>query len=299
MVADQQRSLALPPERISAAFLALVAGAVAMGISPIFVRFAEVGPFASAFWRVALALPALWLWARLEGPTGIAPTRGERIAIIAAGLLFAGDLTFWHLSILNTSVANATFLAVLAPVWVVLGSGLFLGERVGRGVFIGLGLCLAGATALIGGTLSANPAQLDGDLYGLATSVFFGAYFLAVRLARRAYGSGRILFLSTLITAAVLGAQALVVEDRLWPGSGSGVAALVALALVSHAGGQGLLAFALGHLPAAFSSLVIFLEAVAAAGFAWLILGESLGAIQLLGAAAIVAGIAAARPRRA
>ena len=270
-----------------------------MGISPVFVRFAEIGPFASAFWRVALALPALWLWARLEGPTGIAPSRGERLAVLAAGLLFAGDLTFWHLSILHTTIANATFLAVLAPVWVVLGSGLFLGERVGRGVLVGLGLCITGATALIGGTLSANPAQLDGDLYGLATSFFFGAYFLAVRLARRGYGSGRILFLSTAITAAFLGVQALIIEDRLWPESFDGVAALVALALVSHAGGQGLLAFALGHLPAAFSSLVIFLEAVAAAGFAWLILGESLGAMQFVGAAAILAGIAAARPKRA
>jgi drug/metabolite transporter (DMT)-like permease len=296
MVAD--RPVALASDRTSAAFLALLGGAVAMGISPVFVRFAEIGPFASAFWRVALALPALWLWARLEGPTGIAPSRGERFAVLAAGLLFAGDLTFWHLSILHTTIANATFLAVLAPVWVVLGSGLFLGERVGRGVLVGLGLCITGATALIGGTLSANPAQLDGDLYGLATSFFFGAYFLAVRLARRAYRSGRILFLSTAITAAFLGVQALIIEDRLWPESFDGVAALVALALVSHAGGQGLLAFALGHLPAAFSSLVIFLEAVAAAGFAWLILGESLGAMQFVGAAAILAGIAAARPKR-
>ena len=38
----------------------------------------------------------------------------------------------------------------------------------------------------------------DGDLYGVATSFFFGAYFLAVRRARRVYGSGRTLFLSSL-----------------------------------------------------------------------------------------------------
>ena len=81
----------------------------------------------------------------------------------------------------------------------------------------------------------------------------------------------------------------------MWPLALSGVAALVALALVSHAGGQGLLAFALGHLPAAFSSLVIFLEAVAAAFFGWIILGEAIGPIQLVGAVAIFAGISVAR----
>ena len=69
-------------------------------------------------------------------------------------------------------------------------------------------------------------------------------------------------------------------ENMMWPETLAGVAALLAMALISHSGGQGLLAFALGHLPAAFSSLVIFLEAIAAAGFAWLILGEALGLIQ-------------------
>lgn len=285
------------------AFLALIGGALAMGISPVFVRFAEVGPFTSAFWRVALALPALWLWAELERPRladkANAPKadRSARMSVILAGLLFAGDLTFWHLAIMHTSVANATFLATLMPVWVVLGSGLFLGEAVERRVFAGLALCLFGAAALIGGTWTLAPENLDGDLYGLVTSFFFGAYVLTVRRARRVYGSGRTLFLSSLVTAAVLGVQAVIIEDMLWPAAFAAMAALFALALISHAGGQGLLAFALGHLPAAFSSLVIFLEAIAAACFGWLILGERIGPMQALGAIAIFAGISVARPR--
>ncbi len=282
------------------AFLALVGGAMAMGISPVFVRFADVGPFTSAFWRVALALPALWLWSELERPaeSKTTPDASARLSVLLAGLLFAGDLTFWHLAIMNTSVANATFLATLAPVWVVLGSGLFLGERVERKVFLGLALCLLGAAALIGDTWSFKPGQLDGDIYGVATSFFFGAYFIAVRRARRVYGAGRTLFLSSIVTALILLVEAVAIEDAMWPPVLSGVAALIALALVSHAGGQGLLSFALGHLPAAFSSLVIFLEAVAAACFGWVILGEAVGPIQAIGAVAIFAGIAVARPRR-
>jgi drug/metabolite transporter (DMT)-like permease len=104
--------------------LALCAGAVAMGISPIFVRYAsaDVGPFASAFWRVALALPVLYAWMRLEearAPVG-APRRSFSCGIVLAGLAFAGDLFFWHLSIMGTTVANATFFATTAPVFVVL-----------------------------------------------------------------------------------------------------------------------------------------------------------------------------------
>ena len=48
------------------AFAALVMGACAMGISPVFVRFADVGPFTSAFWRVGLAVPLLLAWVAYE-----------------------------------------------------------------------------------------------------------------------------------------------------------------------------------------------------------------------------------------
>ena len=90
---------------------------------------------------------------------------------------------------------------------------------------------------------------------------------------------------------------ALALEPRLLPQSMNGALVLLALALVSQVGGQGLLAVALGTLPATFSSLVIFLEAVAAAALAWVVLGEALGVLQMLGGLLILAGIYMARPR--
>jgi drug/metabolite transporter (DMT)-like permease len=164
-------------------------------------------------------------------------------------------------------------------------------------MIIGLGLCLCGAAALVGSSMQFASGHLFGDLCGLATSLFFGGYFIAVRSARRRSESGKITFLSSLITAALLLVVALVAEDRLFPASLAGVATLVALSLVSHAGGQGLLTYALGHLPAAFSALVILLEACAAAALAWAIFDERLTPLQGLGAALILVGIAIARPR--
>ena len=125
------------PLSFAPAFSALIIGAIAMGVSPIFVRFAEVGPFASAFWRAALALPILLIWAVIEskrhanhsgGPSHMSQVFRIDGAIFLAGLFFAGDLFFWHLSILNTTIANATLLACLAPVWVLLLSGSLIGE---------------------------------------------------------------------------------------------------------------------------------------------------------------------------
>jgi drug/metabolite transporter (DMT)-like permease len=281
------------------AFMALCAGAVSMGISPIFVRFAaaDVGPFASAFWRVALALPVLYAWLRLEEAK--APRRAPSFsrATLLAGAAFAGDLFFWHLSILNTTVANATFFATTAPVFVVLVAWLVLRRHVSGGTVGGLVFCLLGGLALIGQSFQVDPARILGDLYGVATAMFFALYFLAVERARQGRGAARVTFELTLVTTAILFVIASLFDDRVVPRTLDGIAALVAMAWISHAGGQGLLSIALGRLPAVFSSLVIFLEAIAAAAFGWIILGERLTLVQVLGGALILFGIWIARPR--
>lgn len=286
------------PLSVAAALGLLVLGALAMGISPVFVRHAEVGPFASAFWRVALALPALGLWAALEKPRILAADgRKPYGAVLLAGLFFTGDLIFWHLAIANTSIANATFFACLAPVWVAMLSPVTLGESVSRHTLTGLAVCLFGAGLLIFHSAGASDSRLLGDVYGIATSFFFGLYFLAARRARGTFAAGTMTLLSTLVTTLGLLIAALLSGEAFFPGTGSGLANLLALGLVSHAGGQGLLAIALGVLSASFSSLVIFIEAVAAALFAWAFAGERPDLVQIAGGILVLIGVYRARPR--
>src|SRR5258708_1243691 len=193
--------------RVALAIVALALGAVAMGASVLFVRWADVGPYASAFWRVALALPFLFAWMRLahfpekacpgldpawapvfrQGHAQPSDSRRTQLAtlfldraVLLAGLFFTGDLFFWHLAILGTTVANATFLATTAPIVVALGAWLVLSEAVGRRILIGLALCIMGGFALVGESYGFVPQRLIGDIYGLATAAFFGAYILAV-----------------------------------------------------------------------------------------------------------------------
>lgn len=282
-----------------AALALLVLGAMAMGISPVFVRNAEVGSFASAFWRVALALPFLVIWARWTRNPAAPPllSRSRKAPVLLAGLFFAGDLIFWHLAIFNTSIANATFFACLAPIWVALLSRFTIGEAVPRQTFIGLAICVPGAALLILHSAADGASSWLGDVYGIITSVFFGLYFLALRGARRDMNAGETTLVSSAVTAAFLLVAALLSGQDLVPASPSGALNLLALGIVSHAGGQGLLAVALGVLSASFSSLVIFVEAVAAAIFGWLFAGETPGVLQAIGGVLILFGIWVARPR--
>lgn len=288
-----------PGAGMTLGIVAMVGAALAMSISPSLVRFADVGPLSSAFWRVFLALPVLWLWMRRDEAREGAQRGGSySFPTLLAGLAFSGDLIFWHIAIMNTTIANATFFATMAPLWVVIFGWLLLRQRVEKAMLAGLSLCIFGGAALVMESLSVNPAHAIGDVEGIITGVFFGLYFLAVGAARKKSSAGRVTFELSVVTAVILFAVALVFEGSLLPHTVNGWLVLLALAFVSHAGGQGLLSVALGRLPTAFSSLVIFLEAIAAAAIAWLLLGEPVSPLQALGGLVIIVGIWIARPRR-
>lgn len=298
--ADTSPAAASAQQSRAGAIAALLCAAFVMAISAIFVRLANeagIGPFASAFYRVGLALPALWLWARLEErAAGKGPRPGFTKPAVISGLLFAGDILLWHSAIMRTTVANATFFATSAPVFVVLYVWIVRSQRPALATVAGIGLCLMGGLSLVGNSMSVDPDRIIGDLLGVATAVFFGFYFIAVKDSRNFAGAARVTFSMSVVAAAILFVTALISGQSMIPHNLKAVGALLGMSWISHVGGQGLLALALGRLPAVFSSLVIFIEAVMAAIIAWLVLGEALTLIQCLGGALILAGIWTARP---
>jgi drug/metabolite transporter (DMT)-like permease len=302
------------------AFLALLGGAAGIGFAPIFVRLSEVGPSATAFYRLFFALPLLWLAASLEGrpsgsPDGGAgadalagvaeparggePLKSPRWVLGLAGLLFAGDLAFWHWSIKLTSVANSTLLTNCAPLVVMLGARILFREKTTVVLLLGLGVASVGAAMLVGASLQLTVGHLFGDFLALVTALFYGGYLLTIKYLRASMSTARILSGSGLVSCAALLVIALISRESIWAISWRGWTVLVALALVSHVGGQGLIAYALAHLPAGFSSVGLLFQPVVAAFLAYVILSESLSLLQVAGAIVTVLGIVIATGTRA
>ena len=279
----------------SLAVAALLAGAAAIALSPLFVKVSEAGPVATGFWRVALALPVLWAWS-LAADRGhhAASFAADRRLMTAAGLLFAGDLAVWHWSIVLTSVANATLLANLAPIFVTLAVWILYRRRPG-GLFVtGLAVALAGTVTLLSGNLQAPGQALAGDGLGVVTAMFYAGYQLAVTRLRGRAGTASIMAWSGLFTAAALLPVAFVTGEQILPATAMGWVKLFGLALISQAAGQSLIAYAMAHLPATFSSVGLLAQPVMAALFAWALLGETLGTAAILGGIAVLVGIAIA-----
>lgn len=273
------------------ALLALSIGAVLIGLAPIFVRLADVGPIAAAFWRCALAWPVLALASRYEAAAARADSGATRGLLLGAGLFFAADLSLWHLGIGMTSVANATWLANLAPLFVAPAAWLMWRERVSSRFLLGLVLALVGTAILIGDGLRADRTRLTGDALSIAAAAFYAGYLLCVSKLRRRQSTLRILSWSSATVAVVLLPIAWLAGERILPSSPESWALLAGLALLSHVGGQGLIAYSMASLPAAFSAVGLLIQPLAAALFAWMLLQERFGWQQALGGAVILAGI--------
>jgi drug/metabolite transporter (DMT)-like permease len=282
--------------RSSAPLAALLAGALCIALSPIWVRVSETGVTASAFWRVALAVPVLWILV-IASPRERQGTRARAWPLlIAAGFAFAGDLGFWHSSIRLTTVANATLLANLASLFVTLALWLFWRERPSALFLAGLATALGGVVMLVGSSLRFSASGLVGDALGIVTALFYAAYLIAVKQLRgRGVGVLWLMAVTSSVTALALLPAAIASGDVLLPQTASGWSILLGLALISHAAGQGLIAYALAHLPASFSAVSLLLQPVLAALFAWTLLGEALGVMQLAGGVVVLTGIALAQ----
>jgi drug/metabolite transporter (DMT)-like permease len=279
--------------------LLFVAG-ITIGFSGILVRLSEVGPMASAFWRMAFAFPVLGTWHLIERRKRYTRPAAERprawsAGLVIAGLLYAIELAIWHWSLEWTSVANSTVIANIYPVVVTLGSWILFRERANRLFLIGLATAVAGMVVLVGDKFTLGLASLKGDILAAVTAIFYGGYFIVVARMRTRRSTAEIMTWSAAVASVILLPAAMAMSDTIFPATLGGWAALVALAVLCQAGAQGAITFALAHLPASLSAVTLLIQPLTAAIMAWLILGEPIGPFQVVGGAILLGGIFIAR----
>jgi drug/metabolite transporter (DMT)-like permease len=277
------------------AIAALVGGALVIALAPILVRLAACGPAAAGFWRLAFATPLLALMTA-GGRVGGAGRPSPMMAL--AGVAFALDLGCWHYGIRYTSVANATVLPNLTPVVVTVAGWLFLKERPRPLFLVGMAAAVGGAVLMAEAAPSASGqggalAHL-GDALSASTALWYALYFLAIRSARQAHSTLRVMLWSCLVGAPLLLAAAFALGEPILPATALGWAAVAGLGLV-HVFGQGSIAWALGRLPASTASVTVLVQPVAAAALAYVLFGEGLTLLQAGGGALALIGVVLAQ----
>jgi drug/metabolite transporter (DMT)-like permease len=169
-----------------------------------------------------------------------------------------------------------------------------LGERPGGRVLATLPLVLSGVL-LISGALESGAYGDDpthGVIFGVATGVTYAGFILVLRAGgsdlRRPAGP---LFDATWVAAVAAVVAGVVVGDAdlvpTWPAH----AWLVTLALSSQVMGWLLISASLPRLPAALTSLLLTIQPVCSVMLGAALFGEAPSALQLVGVAAIIAGL--------
>lgn len=286
-IATPRRSA--PP---AAAYLAVIGANVALAFGPWFVRLADVGPVASAFWRLALAAPLLVvaMVAMKQAPRKLSGLLW--ITLLLAGLFFAADLASWHLGILKTKLANATLFGNATSLMFPVYGFLLARAWPNRWQVIALLLAAVGAGLMFGQSYELSREHLIGDLLCALAGLLYTFYFIAMMRAREHVAPLPALTLSTLAGILPLAVAVPLFGESFLPNDWG---PLIALALVSQVLGQGLMIYALGHLEPIVVGVALLTQPVVAGAIGWFAYGETLGPIDLAGAVLVAAALVLVR----
>jgi len=279
------------PTPSPAALFALILGSTLLAFGPMLVRLADTGPVSAAFWRMGLAAPVLLILAVALNRRAAAPLARHQLPLklaLLSGAFFAADLAVWHMGIVRTTSANATLFANTTAFMLAGWAILVRGERPGARTLKSLALAAAGALLLLGHSAQLSGGNLLGDALSLLAAAFYTGYLLTVMRLRGRFSTATVLALSTLASATLLLPVALLEPGNFWP---TDWRPIVALAVSSQLAGQGLMVFASGRLPAFILGIGLLIQPLVSATAGWLVFGEALGPVEMLGAALILAAL--------
>jgi len=278
------------------AFPAVLIGSTSLAFGPWLVRLSGVGPVAAGFWRLALALPFLFVIAAMTRQPVHWPSKRLVQLVAAAAFFFAADLAVWHVGIHMTKLGNATLFGNVSS-FAFAAWGLWLARRLPSPTQgAALGLAAVGVAMLMGSSAELSARLFHGDLLTLLAGLLYTGYLITVQHVRGSLKPLPLLFLSSAFGAAMLLPVSLAFGEQVIPTDWTWV---LLLAIGSQVIGQGLLVYGIGHVSPLVVGLTLLSQPAISAFVGWMAYGEALRPLDWIGAAAIAIALVLVRlPQR-
>jgi drug/metabolite transporter (DMT)-like permease len=271
--------------------MALATGILSLGMTAMFVRWANAPGAVTGFFRLsiatALTAPLFIHRRRREGSV----PRLHILIPLLGGLFAAGDFALWNTSVLYTTASNATLLGNTAPLWVALAAMLLFRERLRLDFWLGLTLALTGAVFIVGRDFLLHPSLGIGDLMACGAAVFYAAYMLTTQRGRVNLDVFTYWWLASLSASIGLMVISLVMGYSLTGYPTQSWIVFLATAVVSQIIGYMSISYALGHLPASVVSTTLIGQPIVTTILAIPLLGELPGSFQVIGGMVALVGI--------
>ena len=262
-------------------------GVLAVSASAIFVRYADdAHPLAISLWRCVIGAIVLAPFARSDLRT---VTRRDRRISTAAGIFLAAHFATWIWSVTLTTVAASVLLLATTPIFVAVAARLWLGERLRRIGWIGIGLTVIGAAAIGGADLSGSNAI--GNLLALIGGATAGAYTLAGQVARRNLGFLGYSVITYATASVILLVACVVLRVPLWGYDAQTWWAIAAIVIGPQLMGHTILNLVVKELEATMVAVAIMAEPLVATTLAYVLFDEVPSALVYPAGIAVLVGI--------
>lgn len=247
----------------------------------------SVPPAAIIFIRYTIAalLTAVLFRKRLHGLTREDVKRGALV-----GFLLSAAYIVQTIGLSMTTAGKNAFLTTVYVLLVPFGCYAIFKEKLGKANFIAAGLMLAGIGCL---SLDGESGGLNlGDFLTLLCGVLFAAHIMAVERCQRKTDTYALIVLQFAFSAAFALVYSLFFERGMPVAMElSTVGGLVYLAVFSTTIAMSLQNIGQSMAPASHAAILLSLESVFGALASWLLLGETLTGIMVLGFAIIFAAL--------
>ena len=283
--------LALARKQIAAVpVLAVFIAVFAWGIGPLLFLAPSISINSVLFYRVLFWPPLLYLIVRRNG----AKINDKLFrSVLVPGILFGVSTIFGFTAITTTSVANATIIGNISTAMVLFVAPRFLNEKISKSQVLLAFTSFAGVATIVFGAGNTGGSSLFGDSLALVNALTWTAYFISSK-RRRLDGvdTWQFLFGVSVIQVFVVVPYALVTSNDILQITWRDLGFLIAMTLFSGTIGHSFMLWAQKYVDASVSSLILLLGPVISSAGAWLVYGQQISLVQVIGGAIVLASLA-------
>jgi len=283
--------LALARKQIAAVpVLAVFIAVFAWGIGPLLFLAPSISINSVLFYRVLFWPPLLYLIVRRNG----AKINDKLFrSVLVPGILFGVSTIFGFTAITTTSVANATIIGNISTAMVLFVAPRFLNEKISKSQVVLAFTSFAGVAAIVFGAGDTGGSSLFGDFLALVNALTWTVYFISSK-RRRVDGvdTWQFLFGVSVIQVFVVVPYALLTSNDILQITWRDLGFLIAMTLFSGTIGHSFMLWAQKYVDASVSSLILLLGPVISSAGAWLVYGQQISLVQVIGGAIVLASLA-------
>ena len=270
--------------------LAVFIAVFAWGVGPLLFLAPSISINSVLFYRVLFWPPLLYLIVRRNGAK-----LNDKLfrSVLVPGILFGVSTIFGFTAITTTSVANATIIGNISTAMVLFVAPRFLNEKISKSQVLLAFTSFAGVAAIVFGAGNTGGSSLFGDFLALVNALTWTVYFISSK-RRRVDGvdTWQFLFGVSVIQVFVVVPYALLTSNDILQITWRDLGFLIAMTLFSGTIGHSFMLWAQKYVDASVSSLILLLGPVISSAGAWLVYGQQISLVQVIGGAIVLASLA-------